>query len=292
MQKPNFLNVLLIIPFLFSGLLFAQNPEGEKIELVGNLHVDSKLILDSYQPLEANFKLNDQPGQKSPVLAGVMSAVLPGSGELYAGEYLKAAIFFAVEAALVTTAVVYNNKGDNGTAEFEAFADEHWSVVKYSEYLLDNKAKLGIPEDCDIPINPDESLPPWERIEDWDALNRCESIFPHQLAHYGEQQYYEEIGKYGSFSSGWDDFKSGDPFRYITSRMKYYSQMRGQANDYYNIADKAIIGLYINHLLSAVDAVWSATVHNKDLSVKMRVQNVYLADRVEWVPTLNLRYNF
>ena len=74
--------------------------------------------------------------------------------------------------------------------------------------------------------------------------------------------------------------------------MKYYSQMRGQANDYYNIADKAIIGLYINHLLSAVDAVWSATVHNKDLSVKMRVQNVYLADRVEWVPTLNLRYNF
>jgi len=292
MQKSNFLNALLIISVFFTGLSFAQNSENNKIELVGNLHADSKILLESYQPLETNFKLNGQPGEKSPLLAGVMSAVLPGSGELYVGEYVKAAIFFVVEAALITTAVVYNNKGDDKTAEFEAFADGHWSVVKYSEYLLDHKAELGLPEDCNIPINPDESLPPWERIEDWNALNHCESNFPHQLAHHGEQQYYEEIGKYGSFSSGWDDFKSGDPFRFITENMKYYSQMRGQANDYYNVSDKAIIGLYINHLLSAVDAVWSATVHNKDIAVKIRVQNVYLADGVEWVPTLNLQYNF
>jgi hypothetical protein len=68
--------------------------------------------------------------------------------------------------------------------------------------------------------------------------------------------------------------------------------MRGNANDAYNVASKAVIGLYINHLLSAIDAVWSATTYNKNLAVNMRVQNVQLADRIEFMPTLNISYNF
>jgi len=184
MQKSNFLNALLIISVLFTGLLFAQKSENNKIELVGNLHADSKILLESYQPLEANFKSNDQPGEKSPVLAGVMSAVLPGSGELYVGQYLKAAIFFVVEAALITTAVVYNNKGDDKTAEFEAFADDHWSVAKYAQYLNKHKGEYGIPEDCDISIDTLSGKPPWYWVN-WKELNHCERTFPHQLAHHG-----------------------------------------------------------------------------------------------------------
>jgi len=271
---------------------FAQNIELENYKLTGNLLADSKIVLNNYEELSAVFALDDLPDKKSPVLAGVMSAVLPGSGELYVGEYLKAAIFFAVEAALITVAVINNNEGDKLTAEFETFADEHWSVVDYANILM---LHPGIPEDCNIEnlINPDENLPPWERIEDWDELNHCEEEETHDLPNYGEQQYYELIGKYPQYSSGWDTFDSdNDEFYDVPQILKDYAVMRGNANDAYNVASKAVIGLYINHLLSAVDAVWSATTYNNKLAIKMRVQNIQFADKIEFVPTLNISYNF
>jgi len=271
---------------------FAQNIELENYKLTGNLLADSKIVLNNYEELSAVFALDDLPDKKSPVLAGVMSAVLPGSGELYVGEYLKAAIFFAVEAALITVAVINNNEGDKLTAEFETFADEHWSVVDYANILM---LHPGIPEDCIIEnlINPDENLPPWERIEDWDALNHCEKGETHRLPNYGEQQYYELIGKYPQYSSGWDTFDSdNDGFYDVPQILKDYAVMRGNANDAYNVASKAVIGLYINHLLSAVDAVWSATTYNNNLAIKVRVQNIQFADKIEFVPTLNISYNF
>ena len=151
-----------IISFMFGSFSFAQNIEQENFKLTGNLSTDSKILLNNYEDLVPLFSYYEMPDRKSPVLAGIMSAILPGSGELYVGEYLKAAIFFAVEAALITTAVIYDNKGDDKTTEFQNFADEHWSVVKYAEYLNSQGAEIY--------INPDESLPPWERVN-WTELN-------------------------------------------------------------------------------------------------------------------------
>jgi len=281
-----------LLSFSLLTVNFAQNIELENYKLTGNLLADSKIVLNDYEELSAVFALDDLPDKKSPVLAGVMSAVLPGSGELYVGEYLKAAIFLAVEATLITVAVVYNNEGDELTAEFEAFADEHWSVVDYSEYLMEHWQEIGLSEQCVIDINYEGNLPPWERVN-WNDLNHCEREFSHKLHPYGEQQYYELIGKYPQYSSGWDEFDPAvDGFREVPQIMKDYSIMRGNANDAYNVASKAVIGLYINHLLSAIDAVWSATNYNKNLAVNMRVQNVQLADRIEFMPTLNISYKF
>jgi len=268
----------------------AQDIGSDDYKLTGDLATDAKIAFNNYGNIQQVFALDDLPNKKSPFLAGVMSAIIPGSGEFFVGEYLKAAIFFVVEAALVTTAVVYDNKGDDRTEEFQAFADEHWSVVKYSKNLL---LQPGLPDGCNITINPDESLPPWERIEDWDALNHCEQGYSHHLPNYGEQQYYELIGKYNQYSSGWNTFDPAtDGFRDVPQIMLDYSKMRGEANDTYNVAAKAIIGIYINHFLSAIDAVWSASSYNKNLAVKLRVQNIQLADRIEYVPTLNIKYNF
>ncbi|MCK7524858.1 MAG: hypothetical protein MZV64_48260 [Ignavibacteriales bacterium] len=54
---------------------------------------------------------------------------------------MKAGIFLAIEAAVVTTAIVYDGKGDDKTIEFQNYADDYtnpdhnWSVVKYAEWL-------------------------------------------------------------------------------------------------------------------------------------------------------------
>jgi TM2 domain-containing membrane protein YozV len=227
------------------------------------------------------------------MLAGVMSALIPGSGQLYLGDYLKAGIFFAVDVALIATAISYNNKGDNKEAEFKAFADEHWSVVKYADYLIQHKEELGIPDDAEIPINRDGNLPPWEQIQDWSALNYAETPFSHHLPPHGDQQYYEQIGKYNQYSSGWDEFNPDiDGFRDVPQIMKDYAKMRGDANSAYNTASKLVIGVYINHLLSAIEAVWSAHRYNNNLAVNLRMKNIQIADRLELVPTVNFKYNF
>ncbi len=282
-----------LLSLCFFAVNFAQNIELENYNLTGNLLADSKIVLNDYEELSAVFALDDLPDKKSPLLAGVMSAILPGSGEFYVGEYIKAAIFFAVEITLITVAVVNNNEGDELTAEFEAFADEHWSAVDYSNYMMAHWQELGLSEPCVIDINDEGNLQPWERVN-WDELNHCEGligVFSHRLPPHGQQQYYELIGKYKQYSSGWDEF-NGTSYNQVPQIMKDYAVMRGNANDAYNVGSKAVVGIYINHLLSAIDAVWSATTYNKDLAIKMRVQNIQFADRIELVPTLNISYNF
>jgi hypothetical protein len=228
---------------------------------------------------------DDLPGKKSPVLSGVLSVILPGAGQVYNEDYWIAGVFVALEAALITTAVVYDNKGDDQTASFEAFADENWSVVKYAEYLNDNND----PNDPDIEIDyTTPGLQPWERVVNWSQLNNAETG-SHNLPPHGEQQYYELIGKYHQYIPGWPGgVNQVNPPQIMLD----YSGMRGQANDYYNTASTAIVGVYINHILSAAEAVWGATRFNKNLAVNLRVETYNLAGGLELVPTLKIRYSF
>jgi hypothetical protein len=102
---------------------------------------------------------------------------------------------------------------------------------------------------------------------DWGELNRLEraigTFFSHTLPPYGEQQYFELIGKYPQFNQGWDDapanFDYGDP---LTPRFRYYSVERGKANDHYATATTFVTIALVNHALSAVDAAWSAAGFN------------------------------
>jgi len=277
---------------LFSALSFSQVNESSKLLLTGNLYADSKIISSSYPELNRNPMADDLPGKKSAVLSGVLSAILPGAGQVYNEDYWIAGIFVAVEAALITTAVVYDNKGDDQTEYFEGYADDYtndkhnWSVVRYAEWLAEY-------EDADlskIVISNDESLPPWERVN-WAELNAAETG-SHNLPPHGEQQYYELIGKYHQYSGGWNDYTGGANNSLISPNYEYYSGQRGLANDYYNTSSTAIMGVYINHVLSAAEAVWGATRFNKNIAVNFRVEPFNFASGTELVPTLKVKFSF
>jgi hypothetical protein len=281
---------LFISIIFFSTFIFSQTTEN-KIVLSGSLSADSKLLLNNFsEPVTPQF-VYSQENKKSPFLAGVMSLLIPGSGEIYVGEYLKAGIFLAIEAAVITTAVVYDNKGDNKTTEFENYADDYqnpdhnWSVLKYAEWLI--TYEQGDPA---MILSNDPNLPPWEQV-DWDLLNASETG-SHKLPPHGEQQYYELIGKYHQYSSGWNDFTGGANKNQISPNFTYYSGMRGDANDYYSVASTAVIGIYVNHFLSALDAVWSAAQFNKDLAIKVRLENFQYANKVEYYPKVYFTYSF
>ena len=112
------MNLKIIFVLLISGsfLLNAQEVETKKTELTGSLYADSKIILKQYNQLPL-IKINDDVvSRKSPVLAGLLSAAVPGAGQFYNEDYWKAAIFVALEGALITSAVIYNNKGKSITS--------------------------------------------------------------------------------------------------------------------------------------------------------------------------------
>ena len=293
------MNLKLFFLFLIAGsfLLNAQEIETKKAELTGSLYADSKMLLEQYDQLPL-VKMNDDiVSRKSPVLAGLLSAAVPGAGQFYNEDYWKAAIFVALEGALITSAVIYNNKGDDQNAKFEAYADDYtnpdhnWSVVRYAQWLIDYKGAdpTNIRTD-NWPVE-DTRVPPWERVN-WEALNAAETFGSHHLARHGEQQYYEMIGKYQQFSSGWNDFTGGADFSQISPNFLYYADQRGKANDYYNIGDKLVLGVIVNHAISVVEAILGANSFNNNLAVKFRVDDVHLVYQHELVPTLMVKYSF
>ena len=230
-------------------------------------------------------------GERSPWLGAGLSVLLPGSGQIYAESYWKAALFVAIEAVAVAAAISYNAKGHDQTASYQAYANQNWSVVRYAEWT---ETKFNVP--------PGQFQ--WDvggGQVDWSELNRMErwvaanggQWYSHTLPPYGQQQYYELIGKYPQYNQGWNDappdFNYGDS---VTPNFLYYSGERGLANDYYSKRATAVTVMVINHILSAADAAWSVSLYNSDLRAQAGLRLVPVGAGLEAMPVLQLSCTF
>jgi len=284
---------ILVIIFLSTySNIFSQIKENNNYSLSGNLKSDSKFILENNLDLQFPNIVLDNSNKKKPMLAGLFSLILPGAGEFYSESYLKAAIFVAVEAIVVTTAIVYNKKGNDQTTSFENYANQNWDVKRYAQWTINNVNNINPsvdPNNFSV-FNNNGSV-------NFTELNKLEEAlgggYSHRLPPFGDQQYYELIGKYPQYSHGWNDANQSDTdFHIISPNFLFYSGERGKANDYFNISDKAILGIYINHLLSTIDAIWSSNNYNDNLVLKMRVENLQFAGKNELVPTIDFKIHF
>ncbi|MCX7797317.1 MAG: hypothetical protein N2249_01680 [Melioribacter sp.] len=279
--------ILLII--IFYTQTFAQHDK-----LTGFLILDSKI---SFNNTKTNFIENSQVenNKKSPILAAALSFALPGTGQFYSESYLKTIIYLAVEVTAITIGTIYDKKGDKQTDFFQNFADKHWDVKRYALWTIKNASKIN-PE-----INPNNfKVFNLDGTVNWRELNRLESAiggyYSHHLAPYGDQQYYEMIGKYPQFNVGWDDFgDENTPFNYgdpLTPNFIYYSHERGKANDFYSVAHTAVLIIVTNHILSAIDAAWTASRFNKKLTLSAELKSYEFGYKTLYYPQLNLQYNF
>lgn len=285
------------VMFLFVGLLFAQE-NTDKLQLTGNLNLDSKIAFN-VQQVELNQEEVYNQNKKSPFLAGALSLAIPGAGEFYTGDYWKTAIFLAVEAAAITFAIINDNKGDDKTTFYENYANQNWSVKQYAQWTVDNASRINSlvdPNDYNVINEQNGSV-------NWEELNRLEGDigkwYSHRLAPYGDQQYYEMIGKYQQFNAGWSDFDEteysdnhydyGDP---LTDKYIYYSGQRGEANDFYNAARWGVIAVVTNHILSAVDAALSAGSYNRRLQSQLNIRKQQIGFYSEYYPELSIQLSF
>ncbi|MBN1894498.1 hypothetical protein JW906_08380 [bacterium] len=173
-------------------------------------------------------------GLKKKGIGVIASALIPGTGEFYAGSWIKGSLFLAAEAAFWYGNIHFNKKGDDGTEKYEAFADQHWSETRWHKYY-----------------------------------NSETDPSTHELPDTKTQQYYEMIGKYDQFAKGWDTWETEGII--LSSNRQKYEDMEHAMNQEYKKASTFAALILVNHLFSAADAAWTIHRYNRDITAEMHV---------------------
>lgn len=306
---------VLISSSIFSQELNLQNFSLNKKESSGKLIIDDKfeqgtmyqqvhpvrtqelLSLNSEENIfsGAEDNLQVKKKKKSVGLGVLLSAVIPGAGEFYGGNYLKAGIFFGVEVLAWATFAYFESKGNKKEEEYQAYADQYWDVRTYARWLKNE----GFSESGGI--DPDEP----NRDVLREQIMVCERAnFSHTMPEYGSQQYYELIGKYQNFQAGWKNLehvptKSPGPYNYQTYHdpvFTNYAAERQKANDFFDYAKIGPITAIVNHILSAADAAWVISTYNSKIKVEtgFRMQNRVspYTYQIKQFPTFNVAVSF
>jgi hypothetical protein len=273
----------------------------DDVRLTGNINVD--FFGMSSPALLAGLQDGDPAvthPRKSPWLAAGMSLLVPGAGEFYSESYWKAAAFFAAGVTAWTIAYTQNKKGDDQTAFYEDYANRNWSVRQYAEWTLNNATHI----DPGIDLSLHQDVLVGDTDVDWTALNDLErdlgNWYSHTLPLYGEQQYYELIGKYQQYYQGWSDADpSLDDYDDVSNKLNaggtqftYYSAERGKANDYYNTSHTAVTVAVVTHVVSAIDGAWSASSYNKQLDAGVGFMRAMDGPLYVSYPAFQVAYRF
>lgn len=269
--------------------------------------------------LRSRMLYQDMPGQasgsvvRSVPLAFGMSAVLPGLGQAYNRNWIRSAAAVAVEGGLLVAYFTWRDRGRDGERAYQAYAHRFWDPVRYASWLNDyaawleagaEEATLGAaaispPPGIDF-MRPDGWTDVDRQVarEFFDAMRAVErevwhpetgAAFSHEIPYFGEQQYYELIGKYFQFAPGWVDYpawKSGEDFTNaidpertgangskpnVQGRFLDYADDHAHANTLLRRASRVSAVLVLNHVLAAFDAAIAARLHNHRIETNMGV---------------------
>ena len=244
---------------------------------------------------------------KSSRRAFLLSALVPGLGEWYAGSKKRGLAFLGAEAALVGLWVAWKGKGDDLEQEFRAVADEHWDPEEYIAWRtssISNSSSTHHALPCSSQVHGyivearrEGKLQPGEKLR---ALDRSEvfgGCAPSQI-----QQYYELIGKYDQFVAGWDDLKrvrrdgsignAAAPAdvdsveNFHSERRLRYEGDRDESNRFLKRASTISGVILINHVISAIDAARVARARAAGADEAALRRRTRLALVVQRVPML------
>lgn len=243
------------------------------------------------------------PFQNRPGFAFAGSAILPGFSQAANQNWLRAGLFFAIEITSLVVIADNTRRARQKESRYESWADRNWSVVQYSQWLVDYHQANGINNEYidELRDQLDGIEPGFDPARDWPAISLqllrsvernspfittddfTAKTFSHTLPDYGSQQYYELISKYYQYQAGWRDYHSyhdelghtGNAFneRYKIERNGLYASpmffegvgRAEQFNDLYRRAGHLTSLLIINHIFSAFDAYFTVRLKQNRL---------------------------
>ena len=186
----------------------------------------------------------DRAARVHPGVAFLMSAILPGSGQIAEGRN-RAFAYLGVEAVSWIAHFSWLDAGNKKEGEYESYARQHWQFTQWDSLAAESNPSC-------------EALPPNVPYDD-----ARETILGY-IEDENYQHYYEDIGKLEAYRSGWDDFRCDDPETMSPNRTDY-REMRQESNDYLDKASNAMTVIFLNHIVSAIDAYRTAK------GVRMRI---------------------
>jgi len=212
--------------------------------------------------------------EKSPGLAFLLSAVVPGAGEFYAGAKWRAAGFLAVETFCWTMYFNRQSTGKDIEKEYKKYADTNWDIY---DWFLNCQSGSELEQEY---FNLSGSHNIWVYYNDREYIvNDSLSIkLPDYVyrAQTGEltaiknRDYYENIGKYDQFANGWSDYDISlidttrkDELENSAKREKYLNQ-RYDSNQALKMATNFATAIMFNHLFSAFHAQIAAKHYHSE----------------------------
>lgn len=271
---------IIIIIIILSTIIGAEN-------LLRNIDNSFATKIDLTNLVHNSISLNLLDAKSKPTLLKPMLAsfAIPGLGQyLNKSPWWKTALFAGVEVAGIAGYIVWTNKADDITREFENWADAHWDMKRWvndSAILLSDIQANGYPNVNDVRIDGSHHI----TIIINGKYESSEILLENLNIEYVELRdwdFYEGIGKYDQFVAGWDDARSNweivqksikdgkDELIVMTPNKQHYLNLRNDSNILYKNAKFAASALLFNHIFSALDALWSAN-KNKELSYKLDV---------------------
>jgi hypothetical protein len=170
-------------------------------------------------------------GKYLPVL---FSALMPGLGEIYLGYKWRGAVLVALEVTAWAGYFYYRNEGLDTRSAYESFADQHWGYQKWIDDHKDGGQGFTLEE-------LEEAGRAKAGSQDWPGY------IPWVSKEEDKQHYYENIGKYDWYISGWRDWDPNftDPgtdsgYMENTPLRDEYRTMRKESNDQLDTSNKFI----------------------------------------------------
>lgn len=223
------------------------------------------------KPLDhSNFEFQ-QPQNSESRTGFLLSFLVPGLDQYLNDRSTMAVIFSGIEVGLITYAIQKNSKGDEWTKKVENYADNSdfgFNRVLYYKNIYEAVNGEGSSDPDLFDLNADENTQYqqirqsalWDDLKSWEKEDVGDGV--HSLPSKKTQQYYEMVGKYGMFYHGWQGLT--DLFPNHTDLVftedapplieKYYDK-RDIMNDAYKASTFAVSMIFINHLLSGLDAL-------------------------------------
>ncbi|HEX5131999.1 MAG TPA: hypothetical protein VFX92_05890 [Candidatus Krumholzibacteria bacterium] len=191
--------------------------------------------------------------QQQSYLPVLYSLLVPGAGEISMGYYGRGIALVAVEIAAWSGYYVKHNDGLDQRAAYEAFADEHWDMDKWIQ---------------EHPCNVEQYGDGQRTLENLELCGQASSgsgawpgYIPYVAKSDDKQHYYENLGKYDWYISGWSDWDPVDPYPMDTALRDQYRAMRKESND---SLDNASAFVWVSVVARAFSLAETAIiVHNR-----------------------------